>query len=87
MFEVDSTSELNLQLFEIQAMPGEGKGLVARFNITKGARILDELPLFTIPHLSPNGKQRGNEAKVAIKDPVSTIRFASYRSAPKRCGV
>ena len=39
MFGTDPISELNLQLFGIQSVPGKGKGLVARFNIAKGQRI------------------------------------------------
>ncbi|KAL9032863.1 MAG: hypothetical protein Q9214_007779, partial [Letrouitia sp. 1 TL-2023] len=34
-------------------VPGKGKGLVARFSIFKGTRILCEQPLFTSPQLSP----------------------------------
>ncbi|KAH8691743.1 hypothetical protein GQ44DRAFT_754036 [Phaeosphaeriaceae sp. PMI808] len=49
----DPLSELNLQLYTIQSIPGKGKGLVARFNIAKGTRILCEKPLFTTPNLSP----------------------------------
>ena len=44
---------MNLQLFEIQTIPGRGKGLIARFNIAKGTRILCEKPLFTNRNLSP----------------------------------
>ena len=49
----DPIHELELPLFEIQTVPGKGKGLVASFNIAKGTRILYENPLFTTPHLSP----------------------------------
>lgn len=50
LFEVEPTlgvgydplKELNVQLFEIQSVVGKGKGLVARFNIAKGARIFYE---------------------------------------------
>jgi hypothetical protein len=50
---IDPISEMNLQLFDIQAIPGRGKGLVARFNIAPGKRVLCEKPLFTTPNLSP----------------------------------
>ena len=40
MFGTDPISELGLPLFSIQSVPGKGKGLVARFNIGKGKRIL-----------------------------------------------
>jgi hypothetical protein len=48
----DLIKELNVALFEIQSMAGKGKGLVARFNIAKGTRILYEKPLFITPKLS-----------------------------------
>ena len=45
--------ELGLPLFEVQTVPGKGKGLVARCNIARGTRILYESPLFTTHNLSP----------------------------------
>ncbi|KAI9779771.1 MAG: hypothetical protein M1816_003350 [Peltula sp. TS41687] len=36
VFGTDPISELNLQLFDIQSVPGKGKGLIARLNIAKG---------------------------------------------------
>jgi hypothetical protein len=44
----DPVAELGLSLYEIQPIPGKGKGLVARFSIAKGTRILVEEPLFTV---------------------------------------
>ena len=64
MLGTDPISELDLPLFEIQTVPGKGKGLVARFNIAKGKRILDENPLFTTPNLSPIGQMESN---IAVK--------------------
>jgi hypothetical protein len=62
VFGTDPISELNLQLFGIQSVPGKGKGLVARFNIAKGQRILYEKPLFTTPSLSPISLMENNIA-------------------------
>jgi SET domain len=62
VFGTDPISELNLQLFDIQSVPGKGKGLVARFNIAKGTRILYETPLFTTPNLSPISLMESNIA-------------------------
>lgn len=45
--------ELGVQLFEIQAVPEKGKGLVASVNIARGTRILHEAPLFTTLQFSP----------------------------------
>jgi hypothetical protein len=58
----DPISELDLQLFEIQSVPGKGRGLVARFNIAKGKRILEEEPLFTTSNLSPISLMESNIA-------------------------
>jgi hypothetical protein len=40
--------EIGVPLFESKEFPEEGKGLVARFNIPKGTRILCEKPLLTV---------------------------------------
>ena len=55
MFGTDPIRELDLPLFGILTVPGKGKGLVARFNIAKGTRILYEnpfLPLHTCRQLA-----------------------------------
>jgi hypothetical protein len=52
VFGTDPLSELNLPLFSIQPVPNKGRGLVARFNIGKGKRIIAAKPLFTTPNLS-----------------------------------
>jgi hypothetical protein len=44
----DPLRELEIPLFEIKDIPGKGKGLVARFNISSGTRILCEKPLLTV---------------------------------------
>lgn len=41
----DPLRDLNIPLFEIKQIPGKGRGLIARFNISKGTRILCEEPL------------------------------------------
>ena len=38
-------------MYQIQQIPGKGRGLVARHNITRGERILSESPLFTFPNI------------------------------------
>jgi hypothetical protein len=48
----DPFKDLNIPLFEIKDIPGKGKGLVARFNISSGTRILCEKPLLIV-HPSP----------------------------------
>ena len=64
MFGTDPIRELELPLFEIQIVLGKGKGLVARFNIAKGTRILYEKPLFTTSNLSPISRM---ESTIATK--------------------
>jgi hypothetical protein len=53
VFGTDPIKESGLQLFEVASVAGKGKGLVARFNIAKGTRILHEKPFFTAPNMSP----------------------------------
>lgn len=60
VFGTDPFSELNLQRYTVQSVPGKGKGVVARFNIAKGTRILCEKPLFTSPNLSPISLMENN---------------------------
>ncbi|KAK2743435.1 hypothetical protein FQN57_004900 [Myotisia sp. PD_48] len=43
---------VNIPLFEVQELEGKGRGLVARFNIAKGTRILEEKPLFFTPNIN-----------------------------------
>jgi SET domain len=60
VFGTDPISEL--PLFSIESIPGKGKGLVARFNIAKGNRIILEKPFFTTPSLSPISLMESNIA-------------------------
>ncbi|KAJ5642620.1 hypothetical protein N7490_006620 [Penicillium lividum] len=46
----DPLREFEIPLFEIKNIPGKGKGLVARFNISSGTRILCEQPLLITQH-------------------------------------
>lgn len=64
MFGTDAIREIDLPLFEVQTILDKGKGLIARFNITRGTRILHERPLFTTPNLSLIGQM---ESSVAAK--------------------
>ena len=62
MSGADPIHKFELPLFEIQTVPGKGKGLVTRFNIAKGTRILYEEPLFVTPSLSPISLMESNIA-------------------------
>ncbi|TGO92065.1 hypothetical protein BPOR_0011g00160 [Botrytis porri] len=43
-----SKSGNDVKMFSIEQVPGKGRGLIARFNIDKGKRILSEKPLLNI---------------------------------------
>ncbi|KUI59135.1 SET domain-containing protein 5 [Cytospora mali] len=45
---IDPYRELDIPLFEVKDVPGKGKGLVARLNISKGTQVLCEKPLLTV---------------------------------------
>lgn len=62
MLGIDPIRKLDLPLFEVKTVPGKGKGLVARFNIAKGTRIICEKPLFTTPNLSSIRQMESNIA-------------------------
>ncbi|KAK0930476.1 hypothetical protein LTR48_004010 [Friedmanniomyces endolithicus] len=45
VFDTNPVEELDSTLYETRSIPGKGRGLVARFNIPQGSRILVETPL------------------------------------------
>lgn len=53
MLGTDTIGELNHQLFEVRSIPGKGRGLIARFNIAEGKRIVCERPFFTVSSILP----------------------------------
>ncbi|KAL1595005.1 hypothetical protein SLS59_008556 [Nothophoma quercina] len=53
--EIDPMKELGIPLFNIKRIPGKGRGLIARSNLSKGTRILCEKPLLTAVSM-PRGK-------------------------------
>jgi hypothetical protein len=81
VFGTDPISELNLQVFSIQPVPGKGKGLVACFNIGQGKRILSEKPLFTTPNYSPIGLMEINiAAKLKALSKTEQRQFLSLHN-------
>ena len=52
VLRTDPLKEIDVPLFEIMDIPGKGKGLVSRFNLSKGTRVVHEKPLFTTQPLS-----------------------------------
>jgi hypothetical protein len=49
-------------LYQIQAVPGKGQGLIAQQDIRTGTRILSEAPLFTTAGISSAGQMEGSIA-------------------------
>lgn len=49
----DPENEPDTPLFEVKELPGKGKGLVARVDISQGTRILCEKPLLTVQSAPP----------------------------------
>jgi hypothetical protein len=49
--DIGSTHVPNLPLYAVQEILDKAKGLVARFNISKGRRIIVEKPLLKTPNL------------------------------------
>ncbi|KAI0376802.1 hypothetical protein F5Y04DRAFT_265781 [Hypomontagnella monticulosa] len=47
-------NETHGRLYEIQEIPGKGRGMIAATTITKGTRILAEPPLFRVPRRGGN---------------------------------
>jgi hypothetical protein len=73
----DPVAELGLSLYEIQPIPGKGKGLVARFNIAKGTKMLVEEPLFKcLVRSSFERKQHCNKSEVTFERPATPIPFS-----------
>lgn len=50
---IDPIRELDIPTFDIKEIPGKGRGLIARFSISKGTRILCEKPLLTAGAVPP----------------------------------
>jgi len=75
---------LDLQLFEIQTVPGKGKGLIALVNIAEGTRILHENPLFTTPNLSSTSVMESTIATAlkSLSKPQQRQFFSLHNNFP-----
>ncbi|KAI1734551.1 hypothetical protein F4680DRAFT_437880 [Xylaria scruposa] len=60
----------NTDLYEVMAIPGRGKGLVAKVDIPKGTQIICEKPLFTLRNSAPPSMHRliAEKLKLLPKD-------------------
>lgn len=76
----DPIRELGIALFEVNDIPGKGKGLVARFNISKGTRILCEKPLLTVRPMPPEELERTVAAKLKALSKAEQRQFLSLHN-------
>ncbi|KAF2804535.1 SET domain-containing protein [Mytilinidion resinicola] len=72
--------KLGIPIFEIKDILGKGKGLVARFNISKGTRILVEKPLLTVRSMPPNELEPVLAARLKALSKASQRQFLSLRN-------
>ncbi|KPM44218.1 hypothetical protein AK830_g2356 [Neonectria ditissima] len=77
---VDASKDLDLPLFEIKAIPGKGRGLVARVNIAKGTRIILEKPILTSPNLSVEMLETILASKLKSLSKVEQRQFLSLHN-------
>ncbi|KAG4435222.1 hypothetical protein IFR05_009298 [Cadophora sp. M221] len=76
----DPIAELGIAPFEIKNIPGKGKGLVSRFNIAKGTRILCEKPLLTAGPMPPDALERSLATKLKAMSRESQRQFLSLHN-------
>lgn len=76
----DPIKELGIALFEIKDIPGKGKGVVARFNITKGTRIICEKPLLTTGPMPPDKLESFLANKLKAMPKASQRQFLSLHN-------
>jgi hypothetical protein len=76
----DPLKELEIPLFEIKDIPGKGKGLVARFNISSGTCILCEKPLLTIQSKPPEELEPLLVAKLKAMSRASQRQFLALHN-------
>ena len=66
--------------FEIKHILGKGKGLIARFNISKGTRIICEKPLLTVGPMPPNKLERFLATRLKDMSRESQRQFLSLHN-------
>jgi hypothetical protein len=81
----DPTKELDIPLFEIKEILEKGKGLIARFNISKGTRILCEKPLIKVQSMPSVELEPVLAARLKELSKASQRQFLSlHNSSPGR---
>ncbi|KAH7398528.1 hypothetical protein BKA66DRAFT_592555 [Pyrenochaeta sp. MPI-SDFR-AT-0127] len=76
----DPIKELGIPVFEVHDIPGKGRGLIARFNISKGTLILCEKPLITAHPMPLNDLERNLAAKLKALPKASQRQFLSLHN-------
>ncbi|KAH7385096.1 hypothetical protein BKA64DRAFT_712220 [Cadophora sp. MPI-SDFR-AT-0126] len=76
----DSIAEVGITPFEIKHILGKGKGLVARFNISKGTRIICEKPLITVGPMPPDELEQFLATKLKAMSRESQRQFLSLHN-------
>lgn len=78
-----SAQDKHLKLFEVQQLPGKGRGLIALCDIAKGTRIVREKPLFTIDSMPPAQLDKVIAAKVKALSKEEQRQFlALHNNSP-----
>lgn len=75
-----TVQDMTEMLFEIQQIPGKGKGLVSRVDINKGTRILTESPLFTIQSMPDDVLQQDIATKLKALSKDQQRQFLSLHN-------
>ncbi|KAG8167141.1 hypothetical protein KVR01_002830 [Diaporthe batatas] len=70
----DPKTEIETPMFEIKQLPGKGKGLVARVDISEGTRILCEKPLLAV-----HGSIPPEELELVLAAKLKTMTKAQQR--------
>lgn len=76
----DPIQELGIPLFEIKDIAGKGKGLVARFNISQGTRILCEKPILTARPMPPDELEQVLARKLKALSKLEQRQFFSLHN-------
>ncbi|KAK0609069.1 SET domain-containing protein 5 [Lasiodiplodia hormozganensis] len=76
----DPIKELDIPLFEVKDIPRKGRGLIARFDISKGTRILCEKPLLTVESMPPVELEQVLATKLKALCKASQRQFLSLHN-------
>ncbi|KAK0779642.1 hypothetical protein LTR02_014355 [Friedmanniomyces endolithicus] len=72
--------ELDSPLYEIRSLPGNGRGLVARFDISQGSRILVETPLLVAHNMPSESLEPTLAAKLKLLSRGKQRQFLSLHN-------